>query len=90
MKKSYNFTIREIKELCVRSFIRGSYFDQKSLSNDNKEPVSFNDWLDVEITRVLSEKEDVDDDIDLETELDRVLKVEPKKKKFFDFFKWFK
>ena len=29
MKKSYNFTIQEIKELCVRSFIRGSYFDQK-------------------------------------------------------------
>jgi len=90
MKKSYNFTIQEIKELCVRSFIRGNYFDQRSSSDGNKEPVSFNDWLDVEIARVLSEKEDVDDDINLETELGRVLKGETKKKKFFDFFKWFK
>jgi len=90
MKKSYNFTIQEIKELCVRSFIRGNYFDQRSSSDGNKEPVSFNDWLDVEIARVLSEKEDVDDDIDLESGLNKVLKGEPKKKKFFDFFKWFK
>jgi len=89
MKKSYNFTIQEIKELCVRSFIRGNYFDQRSTNNDDEEPESFNDWLDAEITKVLSEKEDVDE-VDLETELDRVLNGEPEKKKFFDFFKWFR
>jgi hypothetical protein len=89
MKKSYNFTIQEIKELCVRSFIRGSYFDQKLEAKSDKKPVSFNAWLDEEITKILSEKEGVGDDINLETELDRVLNGEPKKK-FFDFFKWFK
>ena len=88
MKKSYNFTIQEIKELCIRSFIRGNYFDQRTSNNDG-EPISFNDWLDIEITKVLSEKEDVDE-VDLETELNRVLNGEPKKKKFFDFFKWFR
>jgi hypothetical protein len=89
MKKSYNFTIQEIKELCVRSFIRGSYFDQKLEAKSDKKPVSFNAWLDEEITKILSEKEGVGDDINLETELDRVLNGKPKKK-FFDFFKWFK
>ena len=39
MKKSYNFTIQEIKELCVRSFIRGSYFDQKLEAKSDKKPV---------------------------------------------------
>lgn len=90
MKKSYNFTIQEIKELCIRSFIRGNYFDQRSTNNNDDEPVSFNDWLDIEITKVLSEKEGVGDDVDLESELNKVLSSEPEKKKFFDFFKWFK
>jgi len=89
MKKSYNFTIQEIKELCVRSFIRGSYFDQKLEDQSDKKPVSFNGWLDEEITKILSDKEGETSGIDLETELDKVLNGKPKKK-FFDFFKWFK
>ncbi len=59
-----NFFIEDIKDLCIKSYIKG---DSRYSS---KEIQPFNNWVDEEI-KILLEKN-------------------KPKKKFFDFFKWFK